>query len=602
MNKYRTLRGLAALILCLTLALVMPAAVFADDTASGGGSGGGGGSISADLDAEEDIDPILYIKSAEKLTLQAGEITQFPIIVDTRTGGYTADVRVTLSGTGDYQNAFTVQDPTGWYSVKNIIHEMRLVPTINVASNVPDGRYQLNVTFWYVNEHDQPHKSTDSVIITVYGRSAEKPYVASARFLEEEIGKENKSPLELKVANPGKSTIQNVQLAFVPAENSRFSLYEHFQPVNIDAINPGEAGTANFSMYMETNLASGNYPLTFTLSYKDPAGKIFTSTETVYAEVKRSADMEEGNTSKPRIIIQSYQTDVEMIEAGKSFQLDFTLQNTSTDTEVSNVKVVLGSEEAAATTSNSRSNSVFFPSEGSNSFFIERIAPKGSVSESIQLTTSQDIEPGVYSLTLNIEYDANGSAVTPSEEKLAFPVAQQQRLDIQGFSVESSTMMGSSVPVMFQYINKGKSTIYNFSVEVEGDFTLEDSTMSYIGNLSSGYNDTYENYLLPTHEGTCTGAILLKYEDSQGTEKEERKEVTVEVMSMDMPTGGDMGMDGEFIDGGMMPGEMGEPASNSTPIIIGCVIGAVVIGGGIAAFVILRKRKQAKEQAEDEED
>ena len=584
------------MLLSLLLVLALPAAVFAGE----GDEPGGGGGI--DLDAVEDVDPILYIKSVEKLTLQAGEITSFPILVDTRTGGYTADVRVTLSGTGEYQNAFTIQDPTGWYSVDNIIHESYLTPTINVASDVPDGRYQLNVTFWYVNEHDQPHKSTDSVVITVYGKSADKPYVASARFLEDEIGKENKSALELKVANPGKSTIQNVQLAFVPAENSRFSLYEHFQPVTISSINPGEAGTAQFSMYMETNLTSGNYPLNFTLSYKDPSGRIYTSSERVFAEVKRSADMEEGNTSKPRIIIQSYQTSVEMIEAGKSFDLDFTLQNTSAETEVSNVKVVLGSEEAGSTTSTTRSNSVFFPSEGSNSFFIERIAPKGSVSNSIQLTTSQDIEPGVYSLTLNIEYDANGSAVSPSEEKLAFPVAQQQRLDIQGFSVGNSTMMGSSVPLAFQYINKGKSTIYNFSVEVEGDFTLEDTTQSYNGNLTSGYNDTYENYLVPTKEGTCTGAVLLKYEDSQGNEKSERKEFTVEVQSMDMPTDGDIGMDGEFVGGGMMPSDMEEPSSGPSPVLIGCIIGVVVLGGGAAAFVILRKRKQAKEREEDEEE
>ena len=53
-----------------------------------------------------------------------------------------------------------------------------------------------------------------------------------------------------------------------------------------------------------------------------------------------------------------------------------------------------------------------------------------------------------------------------------------------------------------------------------------------IGNLTSGYNDTYENYLVPTKEGTCTGAVLLKYEDSQGNEKSERKEFTVEVQSM----------------------------------------------------------------------
>jgi len=598
------LQKLFSLILVLVLVAALPLAVYAEG--EDGGSVGG--------DGELVIDAKLYVKSAEKLTLAAGEITSFPLLVASRTGDYCEDVRISITGSDDYKDKFSLQDPTGWYKVKSLRRELRITPTINVAADLPDGRYTLLVSFQYADAWGNYFTSNDTLTVTVYGDSSDRLYIASAKFQSEEVGKENKSPLELSLYNPTKSTLYDTKVAFTPKEGEKFSLYEEFQPVNIHSINPGETGTAVFYIYMEQSLQSGNYPLTFTVSYRDPGGSIYTSTETVYAEVRRSAEVEEQDGSKPRIIIQSYQTDVEVIEAGKSFDLTFTLQNTSADTEVSNVKVVLDSESAGTgTTATTPNNGVFFPSEGSNSFYIERIAPKGTVTESITLTTSQDVEPGVYSLILDIEYDAGGSAVSPSQEKLAFPVAQQQRLDIQGFSVESSAMMGSSVPVSFQYINKGKATIYNFSVDVEGDFTLEDTTMSYIGNLSSGYNDTYENYLVPQKEGECRGAILFKYEDSQGQEKVEKEEFTVMVESMDMPT--DIGMGGIQFDpetgypldpetGLPIDPETGEPVKQGgIPLIVFICGGVAILAAGIVTLIlILRRKKKAREQAEDEED
>lgn len=558
-----------------------------------------------DDDDEPSVNPMLYVKSAEKLILSAGDVVDFPMIVSSRTNDYTEDVRISISGQGDYASKFSVQDPTGWYKVENLVIDQRIVPTLNVSSDLPDGRYQLNVSFQYVDYKGNSYSSTDVIYVTVYGKSSDKPYIASAKFQGGEIGKENKAKLDLGIYNPTKSTVQYVKVAFDTAKNEKMSLYENFQPVEIFGINPEATGIATFSVYLGSGVATGNYPLTFTVSYRTSSGDVYTSTQTVYAEVKRSSEVEDDgkNATKPRIIIQSYKTSVEVIEAGKTFDLDFTLQNTSADTAVTNVKVVLGSEEASTntTTGTKSTNNVFFPSEGSNSFFMESIAPKGSVTRSISLTTSQDVEPGVYSLTLDIQYDASGSAATPATEKLSFPITQQQRLDIQGFSVQDSgmAMTGSPVPVTFQYINKGKATIYNFSVDVEGDFTLQDTTNAYIGNLTSGYNDTYENALLPAKEGECKGAILLKYEDSQGAEKVERKEFTLNVQA------GDMGMVGGGMDiGGMMPMEPEEvPQEGISPIILWIAGGVVVVGGGLTTYLILRRRKKkAWEDASDDEE
>ena len=47
-------------------------------------------------------------------------------------------------------------------------------------------------------------------------------------------------------------------------------------------------------------------------------------------------------------------------------------------------------------------------------------------------------------------------------------------------------MLGDSVYLSANYVNQGKSTIYNLSAEVEGNFTALDGSSTYIGNVESG--------------------------------------------------------------------------------------------------------------------
>ena len=220
---------------------------------------------------------------------------------------------------------------------------------------------------------------------------------------------------------------------------------------------------------------------------------------------------------------------------------------------------------------------------------------------------SQDVEPGVYAVSLTIDYEGGTGGPWNAKEEISFPVSQQQRLDIQGFIPPTDGALGSPIPIQFQYINKGKATIYNFSVSVEGNFTM-DGGDTYIGNLTAGFNDYFDSSLIATAEGTQKGAIVLKYEDSQGNEKTEKKEFTVNVMPMDQMTGMIGGADG------MIDPETGLPLDPATgkpmkqgggilPIILWSAGGVIVIGGGLAGFFIIRKKRKAKKElVEDEED
>lgn len=577
--------------------MCIPMSVSAAETDTGSDNVGGGGNINGD-DAFVETDPKVYLFSMDSTVFMAGDTIPVPMTISTQ-DGYADDVRLKLSGGApETVEKFSFFSSNGWLAAGDITDSLDITSYVQVHPSVADGTYPVVIDFNYTR-YGKTYTNQSKMNFVVQGRSNTVPYIKSANFTQKEIGKENKSNLVVNVANPSAGVFSDVSIAFKPGEDKRFSLSDTVRSLSIKTLAPLNSSSVSFPMYIDTEVKTGNYPLTFTMSYKDSSGAVLTSNETIYVQLTRSADAD-GKDSTPRIIVSKYSTDVEVIQAGQAFTLDFTLKNTSSKSVISNLKVVIDSTviSGTGTGANANSGAVFFPAEGSNSFYIASIASGGEKSETIKLMAKQDVEPGVYPVLLKLDYeDEEGKALT-STEQISFSVTQEQRLDVQALTIPTESMMGSPIPINFQYINKGKATISNLSVTVEGDFSLEGGSQ-YIGNLTAGYNDYFDNIVTATKEGALKGEIVLKYEDSTGGEVEKRTPFEVNVSAGGM---------GDDIGGGMIPGMGGgiEPmpeTKSSLTTILWIGIPALVVVVGVLAFIIIKKKRKAKrELVEDEED
>ena len=554
-----------------------------------------------DPDPTPGADPKPYVYSSQDTVFKAGDIIAVPITIATMdTSAY--DVRMKLTGPEGKESMFKFYDSTGWIELGDILDDKSVKPYIQVSPSVPDGIYPVEVTFSYTFEGNLT-QAKDIINIIVQGKSSDVLYVKGASFAHAEIGKENKSNLVVNIMNPTATAIGDVRVSFNTEKSKGFSLYENVRSVTVPSISSQSSAGATFGIYVDPTVGTGNYPITIDMSYKDALDTVITSSEVIYVQVTRTPDSETGGKgSTARVIVSGYKTDVEEIKAGQEFTLDFTLKNTS-QAAVNNMKVVVTSPTTAGSGTNSTSSEVFFPSEGSNSFYIASIGSQGAVTNSIKLMAKQDIEPGVYPVLLKLDYEDDSATAVSSEEQISFSVTQEQRLDVQAMTIPTDAMMGMQIPINFQYINKGRSTIFNLSVSVEGDFTLEGGSQ-YIGNLTAGYNDFFDNVIMPTGEGSLAGDIVLQFENSNGDEQEQRMPITCNVMPMDM--GGDMGMGGGDVPGmgdGFDPmNPEGEKSSLvSTILWIGIPL-LVVVVGALAFIIIMKKRKAKKELVEDEED
>ena len=292
------------------------------------------------------------------------------------------------------------------------------------------------------------------------------------------------------------------------------------------------------------------------------------------------------------IIIESYTYGGENVTFGSEFPLTMVLRNTSSSATIRNLKVTLGDDSG-----------VFNPTKSSNTFYVQNIGPGASVEKTVEFMAAYPVntESGAKSYSINVSYEyeamSGGELMDnsfSSNEVLSIPLVHTDRFSVGELYVDSQTYVGQQSFVNLSFINEGKSTVYNLSVQMEGtNMTISDGNY-YVGNMQSGTQDSFEAYFTPMEAGPVTGTIVFTYEDANNAAKEIRKEFTTEAIGFSDPV-----MDGEMD----MPvfEEIPEESQGMSPVVIVviCVAAAAVLGGG--AFVVFRVLKKRRSSVEDED-
>ena len=537
------------------------------------------GTVSAGSDGSA---PKLSVTAVSANGLMGGRTGSVTLSVANASAGAAHSVAVQMAGLGDSAKYFTAgQGGTSLISPASL---SSVTVPLAVSADIPGGSYILSYSITANADDGTPSAFEGSVTVTVKARDLSAlPYVKSISVQKADDKNPNRYKMTAVIANPGETDIGKVSVAFGAQTSAGFSLYENFTPVSLGTIASGKEAQAVFSVYIDSAVGGGNYPLTFTITYRPSDLSVDTKEDsTAYLELDRGAGG--SSSSTPRIIISKYNTSTGSITSGNAFKLSFTLKNTAKSTQVRNIKVVLSSGTVTS------GGAVFVVAEGSNSFYIDSIAKEGEVTKSVQLVANQDAQPGIYPIMLQIDYEDDGGKSYSAAEQLSFAVSQEQRLETVGFTVMQGAMEGDMIPVSFQYINKGKATIYNLTIAVEGEFTLANGN-TYVGNLTAGQNDYFEDSLTAAGTGTKSGTIVLKYESSDGTPRELRQDFTVEVSPMSV------------ISDPMSPDDPVGPIEPAQPgpawwvwVLIG--LGTAVM---VTVIVLVTVKKQRKAKAADEE-
>ena len=287
----------------------------------------------------------------------------------------------------------------------------------------------------------------------------------------------------------------------------------------------------------------------------------------------------------PYVIISNYSYGGKEVTAGETITLSLTLYNTSANVDVQNMMVTVSMPEDLMLTASS------------NTFYVANLATQESVTKSIQVTAkpaaaAQSHNIGVSMKYQYIDHHTNARRDNTTEETIAIPVVQVDRFQVTGIETQQEVSVGEEGLVTVNFVNKGRSEVYNISAEISGNIQNPGQQQN-LGNLASGATGSVDFYPIPTEGGPVTGQVTITYEDTNMVEKTITIDYSANAISFDDMMGGgmpDMGVD--VMDPGMVPEE---ESKSPAP----WVIGGIVVAGAVAAFVIKKKMDKKRSEAAD---
>ena len=370
-------------------------------------------------------------------------------------------------------------------------------------------------------------------------------------------------------------------------------------PFDIDLVDytlsyPGSIGRGQvveflYHLRLSKKATVGVKQVDFNVTYRNDEGDLKSGTVSLFVNVRKGLSPtsdKDTTTSVPKLIIESYKLSSDKIYAGETFDLEFTIKNTSDSTNLQNVQIHIKDAGETAT--------IVPASGGSNTLYISKIGKGQSSSQKVSLQTAPDATAKAYTLNVDFSYEsASTNAAHTANETIAVPILQKIRLKCDEPTVyDDVSYLDSSTSMSIKMYNMGRSSIYNCIVDVEGNgLKLEESYFG--GTLSAGSTLAADISVIPSEAGDIQGTVVISYEDVYGEPGEERLPFTLHVedpnAGMENMEGmegmGGEGMEGGMTDPGMDGGSKGFPWW-------GWVIGAGALGGGgFFGFKKLKKRR-----------
>lgn len=301
-------------------------------------------------------------------------------------------------------------------------------------------------------------------------------------------------------------------------------------------------------------------------------------------------------TNQPKLIISDYDLSPSMVEAGKDFNLSFTLYNTNSENAIYNLKVTIDQTLAAAPQTSGQNNanltsdgSVFTPIGRSNTFYVASLYPWEWTTKYIDMNVLPNANPGSYVVNLTMEYEDYWGNQYKTQESIGIPVTQEASVNFGKVKMDDISM-GVPNSVSVNLYNTGKDNLNTVMCRVKGDGFSVDEDERFIGNFNAGSQETFSFNLTPEKEGKIKGKIEITYKDSTGKEHTDVKDFEKEVSQ-------------NFDQEGMIDPQTGEmigeaPVDNSPSLMASPFlwIGLLVL---VALIILLVKKKRKAKKDEE---
>lgn len=524
-------------------------------------------------------------------TVSAGEVIAVGFALENIGTGPAKDLKISLDGLSNDEFSLAKGVNSKIIQTVEIGDKSYVYFELKASQKLTAGNYELKMNMSYKDIKNETIKEESNFFITVASGKDKSSnlIIENLSYPIGSIGQNKEATISFDIRNQGQMDAKNIIIT-ANSDDQSGVVPKTVSTIKINSLAKGATEKVNFKFLSTSSAITKNYPIEITVSYTDDFGEKSELNQFVgiFVNAPESGDPAKG---KPKLIIDKYSFEPQLVKAGENFDMTLSFYNTSSKKTVKNIKIFLTAEIGSNPDGSGGGSSAFTPVDSSNTFYIDSIPPKGRVEKTITMFTIPDAIAKTHTITANFEYEDNEGTELKDIELIGVPVVQNSRLETGELSYYPEAMVGEPMPVSLEFYNTGKVTLYNMMVKLEGDFQMENGSY-YIGNFVSGSSEFFEGMVIPSEPGELTGEVVFTYEDSTGQEQELRKEFTLNVMEMppmeEFP--GDMPPMEDMKPGGIK----GILKSKWLWISLGAIL--AIVGG----VIFYKKKKRKKEMSFDE--
>lgn len=221
---------------------------------------------------------------------------------------------------------------------------------------------------------------------------------------------------------------------------------------------------------------------------------------------------EETPESAPVILVEKSVVSTGTTKAGEDFDVTVTLKNTSKTKSVQNMVASITVPSAD-----------FELKNNSNTIFIDKLGAEKTTDLSLTFHVGKSTVDGNYPIEVALSYDDSKANTLSSAGTFVVTVEQPLNVKLTMPAIAADLTAGDTVPLSFQVMNLGRSTVYNVRCDVTGDGLVQTKT-AFVGNMESGNDGEGDSNIFVSpmegenQYGKTTGTVTLTYEDAFGNE------------------------------------------------------------------------------------
>jgi hypothetical protein len=336
--------------------------------------------------------------------------------------------------------------------------------------------------------------------------------------------------LDVDFENQGQETAYNVVITIassdlVPMGNGGVH--------SISDLDEDDSDSVSQLFMAKSNIQSSPSSVNVTITYTDMSNQPYSQAFTIALEVLYSSGATATPTGtaigRPQLVVNSYDTDVDILYPGTSFILNLDIQNRG-NFEARSANIAIGAQTSSNNDSTTTSNSTDFLPVGSSN--VQVLGDVG-VGESLDIQQSfivnSSSSTGAVPVTLSFDYMDPYGIKYSDQQIITLLVYSVPSIQVGFYEDPGTYTVDQAGNLPIQVVNLSASSILLGDISISMQNSTLTNNQVFIGNLDSGGIFTMDSEVTPHQSGTLPIKINVSYQDVFGKTQTITTELSIEV-------------------------------------------------------------------------